>query len=100
LPDDELWTTRELQEFLKVSQTTIEKWRRQRGLPYVRLGRVVRFVPNDVRAWVASWTTVIVTTFDPPMDLRPIGRVKGTDSPNLAAVRGPHRSRRRVVAPG
>lgn len=39
---DELLTKKDLQEILKISQPTIDRWRRE-GMPYQKVGRGVRF---------------------------------------------------------
>lgn len=40
-------------EALGISGTTLSEWRHD-GLPYFRRGRVVRYVPADVLAWMRS----------------------------------------------
>jgi excisionase family DNA binding protein len=50
--EEGLWDAAQTGKFLSVSASTVERWRRNRGLPYVRLGRTVRFIPSDVRQWV------------------------------------------------
>jgi excisionase family DNA binding protein len=52
--DEVLWDAATCGEFLRVSASTVERWRRDRGLPYVRLGRTVRFIPADVRQWIEA----------------------------------------------
>lgn len=54
-PDGEqLWTMTQCAQFLQVSRKTIEYWRQfGEDPPSVKLGRHVRYVPADVRAWVA-----------------------------------------------
>ncbi|GEL73646.1 helix-turn-helix domain-containing protein [Myxococcus sp. MxC21-1] len=55
VPEGGLWTAVETAAYLKVSPHWV--WRQVRmnsGLPFIRLGRNVRFDPSKVRAWVAS----------------------------------------------
>jgi excisionase family DNA binding protein len=51
-PQD-LWTTREVAKFLHVSLKTIFNLRKK-GLPFVQLGGAVRFVPQEIRAYLAN----------------------------------------------
>jgi excisionase family DNA binding protein len=51
-PDTGLWTTREVAKFLRVSLKTVFNLRK-RGLPYVQLGGAVRFVPQEIRDYLA-----------------------------------------------
>ncbi len=48
-----LWTTREVAEFLQVSVKTVYNLRK-RGLPFVHLGGAVRFVPQEIRDYLAK----------------------------------------------
>ena len=43
-----LWTTREVADFLHVSIKTIFNLRK-RGLPFVHIGGAVRFVPQEIQ---------------------------------------------------
>jgi len=52
-PDDELWTTKEVAKFLRVSLKTVFNLRK-RGLPYVQLGGAVRFVPGEIKDYLAN----------------------------------------------
>lgn len=54
-----LWTYEDLAEYLNVSVRTAKRWTRERGIPHLRSGSIVRFDPDEVRAWVheASVTT-------------------------------------------
>lgn len=50
-PNDYL-TTAEVAALLRVSKPTVVKAVARRGLPAVRLGRVLRFARADVEAWL------------------------------------------------
>jgi excisionase family DNA binding protein len=52
---DRLWTVQDLAEYLGIPVQTIYQWRTKGyGPPGRRMGKHVRFRPDDVRAWVAS----------------------------------------------
>ena len=48
-----LWTTAELTRYLGCSERQTLNLRR-RGLPCVRVGRLVRFLPAEVAAWLRT----------------------------------------------
>jgi excisionase family DNA binding protein len=50
--DSELWTTKEITEYLHVSLKTVFNLRK-RGLPYIQLGGAVRFVPQEIKDYLA-----------------------------------------------
>jgi predicted DNA-binding transcriptional regulator AlpA len=53
--DDELWDDPQLAKELGTSPNTPAAWRtRDQGPPYLKIGRLVRYRPSDVRAWLAS----------------------------------------------
>ena len=43
-----LYTIKELADLLRVSPKTIYYWSRRREIPYVKVGRHLRFVPHEV----------------------------------------------------
>ncbi len=50
-----LWCTRDVAEFLNVSQATLSRWRREKiGPPFLRVGSISRYRPATVRAWVSE----------------------------------------------
>ena len=52
---DQLWTVRDVSAFLRVPVGTIYQWRvRGEGPPAMRLGRHLRFDPDEVHAWARS----------------------------------------------
>jgi excisionase family DNA binding protein len=52
---DRLWTIDDVSAFLGVPVQTLYQWRhRSEGPPCMRLGKHLRFDPDQVRAWVAS----------------------------------------------
>jgi hypothetical protein len=56
-----LMTTEELAQLMKVDASTVRRWRTARppqGPPFLRLStRVVKYDPDDVRAWLARHRT-------------------------------------------
>ena len=52
LKDKEILNESELMEFLGVSRTTLWKLRRERNLPYGRVGREYRYLKSDIIQWL------------------------------------------------
>ena len=51
--DERLWTVEQLARFLALPVATIYAWRyRGEGPPALRIGRHVRFRPEDIEAWL------------------------------------------------
>ena len=49
---DALWTVQDLSEYLRIPVQTIYQWRtRGYGPPGHRMGKHVRFFPDEVREW-------------------------------------------------
>ena len=48
---EDLWTTKEVGKFLHVSGKTVFELRKK-GLPYLKLGGAVRFVPQEIREYL------------------------------------------------
>jgi excisionase family DNA binding protein len=58
--DDPLYTVQEAADYCKVSKSTIQKWRREGRLPYVRAGDI-RFRRSDLNKFInenLSWGRV------------------------------------------
>ena len=52
---ERLWGVQDVAEYLDIPVQTIYQWRSKRyGPPGVRVGRYVKYRPEDVRTWVAS----------------------------------------------
>lgn len=49
-----LYTARQTAAALVVSQRTLWTLTQKRGLPCVRVGRLVRYAPDDLKAWIES----------------------------------------------
>ena len=52
----EVMGKRDVAEFLKVSQRTVDLWRERYGLPAFRLGAVIRFDRGAVWEWFQRFT--------------------------------------------
>ena len=52
-PDDKLWTTEQVADFLRVSLKTVFNLRKK-GLPYVQLGGAVRFIPQEIKDYLST----------------------------------------------
>lgn len=53
ISEDHLWTTSDVARFLGCSERQVYNLRKQ-GLPSVRAGGLIRFVPSAVNAWLSS----------------------------------------------
>jgi excisionase family DNA binding protein len=56
--NDPLYTVEEAAEYCKVSVTTINKWRREKKLPCIRMFADVRFRQSDLNRFIeenVSW---------------------------------------------
>ena len=51
-----LWTTKDLAKFLGCSERQIPRLRDE-GLPAVRVGGLIRFIPSSVMAWLSKCDT-------------------------------------------
>jgi excisionase family DNA binding protein len=49
--DKEFLTVDEMCKWLKVTRKTLERWR-EKGLPFVKIGRSVRFEKEAVIKWI------------------------------------------------
>jgi len=47
-----LWTKGQLADFFQVKERTIDNWMRRGRVPYIKIGRCVRFKPEDVMSEV------------------------------------------------
>ena len=55
--DDQLWTTGQVAKYLHVSHKTVFTLR-HRGLPFVKLGGAVRFLPKEIRDYLVNSRTL------------------------------------------
>jgi excisionase family DNA binding protein len=52
----EVWNKQQLVDFLKVSKSTVNGWISTGYIPHVRLRRVIRFIPSEIREWLKTHT--------------------------------------------
>lgn len=59
--EDRLWSVQDVSRYLGVPVNTLYAWRSEcRGPVARRVGRYLRYRPEDVRAWVAGLSTEVV----------------------------------------
>jgi excisionase family DNA binding protein len=51
---ENLWTVKDLAEYLRVEKKTIYDWVHKREIPFQKVNRLVRFRPKEVEAWLSS----------------------------------------------
>jgi len=54
--EKELLDTREAARFLGISKNTLYEWVVQRKIPFVKVGRLVKFRPSELEAWLKKRT--------------------------------------------
>jgi excisionase family DNA binding protein len=58
MSNDTLWTVREAAQFLRCSRSYIYKAAERDLLPAIRIGRMLRFIPEAVRTFATRVTAV------------------------------------------
>jgi excisionase family DNA binding protein len=54
IPAERLWKARDVAGFLGIGRNAVYEMADRGELPSVRIGSRVRFVPEEIRAWVAQ----------------------------------------------
>lgn len=54
LESETMWTPKECAEFFGVCEKTLFTMYKKRGLPHFRNGRVLRFLPSQVKQWASE----------------------------------------------
>ncbi len=49
-----LYTIEELSEYLSIKESTIYQWTHLRKIPYIKVGRFLRFDSEEIDDWVAG----------------------------------------------
>ncbi len=49
---EQLWTIEEVAEFLQIKPSVVKYWIYNDTIPYIKLGKYVRFERSEVLAWV------------------------------------------------
>jgi excisionase family DNA binding protein len=52
--ESDYFTTNELADYLQVTLPTVYKYVAKKEIPYVKLGRFVRFKKSDIEQWLAD----------------------------------------------
>ena len=58
--DDKLLDIQELCSWLGVSQSTIYHWTAAREIPFVKVGRLMRFSKPDIESWLRDRKVEVV----------------------------------------
>jgi len=61
--DERLYNTHEIAVYLKISEHTVRSWVKYRRIPFLKIGRCVRFRPNIVERWLKERTVSPVVDF-------------------------------------
>ena len=61
--NDRLLSCEELAQYLGISVWTIYQWINQRRVPYIKLGRLVKFRKVEIESWLASRHVKVVNDF-------------------------------------
>lgn len=51
-------SVQELAEMLGISPETVYGWTSQKRIPYIKVGRLVRFDQDEVKAWLSKSTVM------------------------------------------
>jgi excisionase family DNA binding protein len=49
--NESAWTVEKVAEYCGVHVQTVYTWARERQIPHFKIGRVIRFRPDEVRSW-------------------------------------------------
>jgi excisionase family DNA binding protein len=52
--ESDYFTTKELADYLQVTLPTVYKYVAKKEIPYIKLGRFVRFKKSDIKQWLAD----------------------------------------------
>ena|ERR1017187_7719466 len=61
-PPPEWLTSKDIQRMYQVSRTTVWRWANEQGMPYRRVGGVVRYPLAKVQAWAETRSIAVPTT--------------------------------------
>lgn len=50
--EQRLWTVENLAEYLQVKPSVIKYWLYNTDIPYIKLGRIIRFERKDIEEWI------------------------------------------------
>ena len=49
---EQLWTVEQVANYCQVKPSIVRYWVQQREIPHLKLGKFLRFDPEEVREWV------------------------------------------------
>ncbi len=52
--EDKLLTVDDLSSFLKISKKSIYQNYKNWGIPYIKMGKIIRFDENSIKLWLSS----------------------------------------------
>ncbi len=47
-----LWTIEDVADYCRVKPSIVKYWTRNTNIPYIRLGKHIRFEPEKLREWI------------------------------------------------
>jgi len=50
--EEGLWTAEEVASYLQISEGTVNQWVKFGKIPVVKVGRLNRFRPSEIKAWL------------------------------------------------
>ncbi|MBI4057773.1 helix-turn-helix domain-containing protein, partial [Candidatus Microgenomates bacterium] len=50
--EEKLWTVEDMAEFCQVKPSVVRYWLRNTDIPFIRLGKQIRFEPEKMKEWV------------------------------------------------
>jgi len=59
-------TKEEVAAVCRVDAKTIQWWTRRRTMPFVKIGRTIRYIEEDINRWVEKQRVLPVTNGRPP----------------------------------
>lgn len=47
----------EIMQMFGINRKTVWVWMKERGMPYMKVGRILRFDPEEVKKWFAEYSS-------------------------------------------
>lgn len=51
---ERLWNDREVVDFLGIGYSTLQLWKRNRKIPFIKIGKLTKYVPSEIRNWLET----------------------------------------------
>jgi hypothetical protein len=59
---EHLWTIDDMADFCRVKPSVVKYWVYNNAVPFIKLGKQIRFNPDDIRNWILNqdkyWTKI------------------------------------------